>query len=186
MSTLSKLADSQEEALPSQALTPSVLQVSSHGLTRSLIDGYQVLAGIILAVFWLRSGLAHTTNPYYFLSSIYSYEVVGPVLGVAAATGFPALQLVLAAALVTRRFVGGALFLSSVLLTGFAAAQVSALTRGLEINCGCFGAAAQLRIGGESLATALSLLFFAVTAFVCWSIGQACRPSKVGFSLLVK
>jgi len=130
------------------------------------------LAGIALALFWLRCGLAHITNSYYFLSSIYSYEIVGPVLGVIAAMGLPALQLILAAGLVTRRFVGGALFLSAALLTVFAAAQVSALVRGLEIGCGCFGAAERQPIGGESLATTSLLLICALSGLVCWFVGQ--------------
>ena len=84
------------------------------GWPARLVGGYQIAAGLVLAVFWLRSGLAHMANPYYFLSSVYSYELVGPALGQAAAMVLPVLQLVLAVCLVTRQIVGGALF-SSVL-----------------------------------------------------------------------
>ncbi|MFI5456153.1 MAG: MauE/DoxX family redox-associated membrane protein [Isosphaerales bacterium] len=164
---------------PSQHLSVAVpFSIPRDGLVPRLMGGYQLLAGIVLAWFWLRSGLPHITNSYYFLSSIYSYEIVGPTLGVAAAMGFPALQLVLAAGLVTRRFVGGALLLSSLLLTVFAAAQVSALVRGLEIGCGCFGAVERQPIGGGSLVTTSLLLICALSAFICWFVGQSPRIVK--------
>ncbi len=156
------------------------------GLVRPLMCGYQFLAGIVLAWFWLRSGLPHITNAYYFLSSIYSYEIVGPTLGVAAAMGLPALQMVLAAGLVTRRFVGGALLLSSLWLTVFAAAQVSALVRGLEIGCGCFGAAERQLIGGRSLTTTSLLLIVALSGFICWFLvprPPIARPESLGVAV---
>lgn len=172
MSTVRRPADNPQDVQSSPSLVVSTFQVRTRALRRAMIGGYQTLSGIVVALFWLRSGLAHITNPYYFLSSIYSYEIVGPAVGVVASVGLPALQLILAAALVSRRFVGGALLLSSVLLGSFTAAQATALGRGLEINCGCFGAATQQPIGGESLVTAGLLFVLAVSAFVCWSLGQ--------------
>ena len=90
------------------------LHISWRSHVSLLMGGYQLLTGIVLAWFWLRSGLPHITNFYYFLSSVYSYEIVGPTMGVAAAMGLPALQLVLAVGLVTRRLEGGAMFLQRV------------------------------------------------------------------------
>ena len=137
---------------------------------RGLMLAGELAAGIVLALFWLRSALAHVTNPYYFLSSVYSYEIVGPSLGVTAAMTLPALQLVLAASLLARRFVGGALLISSLLLCVFVAVQASALARGLNIACGCFGAAGRQPLGGESLATTSLLLVCALGAFFVHSI----------------
>lgn len=162
----------------SAGTTPVPCRVQRSGPVAKLLAGFQLLVGLIVAWFWVRSGMAHITNSYYFLSSIYSYEVVGPTLGVIAAMGLPALQLVLAAGLVIRRFVGGALFVSTILLTGFAAAQVSALMRGLAIACGCFGSGERRLIGGESLTTTSLLLACAASGFVCWFVGPVSRVAR--------
>ncbi len=183
MSTLIESANSHEGAPTYRGLVVPALRIGGDGLGSRLMAGFELLAGIVLAWFWLRSGMAHLTNSYYFLSSVYSYEIVGPALGVAVAMGFPSLQLILAAGLLTRRFVGGALFLSSILLAIFVAAQVSALVRGLEIGCGCFSATERQPIGGESLATTSLLLICALSAFICWFVGwvsRAARPEAVG------
>ncbi len=175
MSTLTELANSQVSASPGQTTPARAFSIHGGRLGRRLAAGYQLLAGLILALFWLRSGLAHITNPYYFLSSVYKYEILGPALGMVAAMGLPALQLTLAAALVTRRFVGGALLLSVALLVVFAAAQASALARNLKIGCGCFGAAESRPLDAESLTIASLLLFCALSALVCWFIAQRRR-----------
>ena len=107
MSTRIEPANSHGGTLHRRNSAFLALRIGRDGLGCRLIGGYRFLAGMILALFWLRSGLAHITNSYYFLSSIYSYEILGPPMGVAAAMGFPALQLILAAGLVIRRFVGG-------------------------------------------------------------------------------
>jgi Methylamine utilisation protein MauE len=171
MSTLIEPAGSHGMPPTHRGLVIPALRVRGDGLRLRLMAGYEFLAGIVIAVFWLRSGLAHVTNSYYFLSSVYSYEIVGPALGIAVAVGLPALQLVLAGALLARRFLGGALLLSAGLLIVFAAVQVSALVRGLKIGCGCFGPT-ERPIGGESLATTSLLLVCAVSAFLCWLVDR--------------
>jgi Methylamine utilisation protein MauE len=112
------------------------------------------------------------SNPYHFLSSVYSYELVGPGLGRFCAMVLPPLQLVLAVCFVVRRFVGGAFLVSSMLLAIFTVAQVSVLARGLEIGCGCFGAAVRSPVGGESLTLVGFLLFCSLSGLACWVAGQ--------------
>ena len=175
MKTTSESANSRVDPTPDRGSPIRGFSVCGNRLVRRLADGYQLLAGLILAVLWLRSGLAHITNPYFFLSSVYKYEILGQVFGVVAAIMLPALQLTLAAALMTRRFVGGALFLSVALLAIFAAAQVSALVRDLRIGCGCFGAAENRPLGTESLATASLLLSCALSALACWFAAKGRR-----------
>ena len=69
----------------------------------------QLALSIALAFAWLRSAAAHATNPYFFLSSVYNYKLVGPVSGRFIATVLPSVQLALALCLVMRVCVGGAL-----------------------------------------------------------------------------
>lgn len=139
---------------------------------------YGLATAVVLAYYWLKSGLAHLSNPYSFLSSIYAYELVNPWLGWVAAMALPSLQLVLAPCLVLRRFVGGAMLVSAALLGVFTLAQASALARGLQIGCGCFGAAEHQAIDGRSLALASSLLFCSLTGYVCWLFTSSRDPAR--------
>jgi hypothetical protein len=123
------------------------------------------LGGVAVALAWLQSSFAHLSNPYFFLSSIYQYELVGPTVGEAVAIVLPYLQLVLAVCLIARFFYGGALLSSAVLLTLFFAIQTSAVSRGLNISCGCFGASLSKSVGAESLGSVAVLLCVAVGSY---------------------
>ncbi len=127
---MSKLAGSHRDASPHRNWKAFGFQFRGDSPWWHLIFRYQLLAGIVLALFWLRSGLAHVTNSYYFLSSIYSYEIVAPTLGVVAAMGFPVVSIDPGRGPGDQVLRGGALFLSSALLAIFAGMQVSVLARG--------------------------------------------------------
>jgi hypothetical protein len=75
------------------------------------------------------------------------------------------LQLVLAVCLIARFFYGGALLSSAVLLAIFFAVQTSAVARGLDISCGCFGASLSKSVGAESLGSVAVLLCIAVVSY---------------------
>lgn len=145
---------------------------------QKLLQVYGLAVALVLAYYWLKSGLAHLANPNNFLSSIYAYELVNPWLGWVAAMALPSLQLVLASCLVFRRFVGGAMLVGAALLGVFTLAQASALARGLQIGCGCFGAAEHQAIDGRSLALASSLLFCSLTGCLCWLLAPSHDPSR--------
>lgn len=110
--------------------------------------------GIALAFVLIRSAAAHLGQPYYFLSTIYSYQIVGPEVGQLAAATLPAIQIAVAASLVLGWFRRGGYVVAVLLFLSFFAAQYYALDRGLNISCGCFGAGSSLLIGVETLALA--------------------------------
>jgi len=107
-----------------------------------------------LAYVLLRSAFAHLGNPYYFLSTLYSYELTGAEAGLGVALVAPFLQMVLAACLLTRWWLREAYLLALLLFVLFVSAQASTLTRGLSISCGCFGAAEGLAVGPRTLVVA--------------------------------
>lgn len=148
---------------------------------RRLILAYHYLACLIIAYFLMRSSVSHTVNPYFLLSSIYSYKISGPRSGELVAMFLPALQIVLACCLVARCAVEVALGWCGVLLASFAIVQVSALARGLNIGCGCFGAAESQQVGASSLLTVAILLTLAITARV--ALGKSAEISSAGSSL---
>jgi hypothetical protein len=125
---------------------------------------------------WLESAAAHLGNPYYFLSSIYKYEMVGAATGQLIAILLPALQFTIALCLICRVQVGGALLASGALLTLFTVVQTIALARGIEINCGCFGPGHTRPIGYFSVAIVSCLAIMAFSAFACClMIDKPCR-----------
>ncbi|MBS0207139.1 MAG: hypothetical protein JSS49_30045 [Planctomycetes bacterium] len=96
---------------------------------------------VVTALLWIKSGLAHLANPYAFLASVNRYEIAGMESGWLIALFLPYMQLVLAACLVGKVLFRGSVLLSAALLFCFAMTKASVLWRGLQISCGCFGAA---------------------------------------------
>jgi len=96
---------------------------------------------VLLGFVFISSGFDKIRFPYQFLSSIYDYELTGPKLGEFAAMIIPWMELVSGICLVSKLFIGGALFISSILFVIFVFVKASALYRGLDISCGCFSLA---------------------------------------------
>lgn len=101
---------------------------------------YTVRVGIGCMFIW--SSLPKIRQPYDFLASVYSYELVGPKLGMFVAMTLPWLELIAGICLIGGIFVSGALLASMGMAAMFAFVLGSALYQGLEITCGCFGAGA--------------------------------------------
>lgn len=87
----------------------------------------------------LFSGLLHIANPYWFLQSMVSYDLLPFEVAIYASTFLPLLQVTLGIMLLTETWTLTAMLLSGTLLFLFWLAGLSALVRGLGISCGCFG-----------------------------------------------
>ena len=93
------------------------------------------IAGILL-----YSSIQHIFAPYAFLNSIINYRILSVDTSAIVAAWLPYYQLVIALALLAYpvlRF--SALVLAVPLFAGFLLVQASALYRGLDISCGCYG-----------------------------------------------
>ena len=98
------------------------------------------------------------------LSSVYSYELSGPDVGLAVSLVAPFLQIALALCLLARVFVDAAYALSAFLFSVYSYAQISVIWKGLNITCGCFGV---VNSGPISYS---SFVFVAVLALSCMSV----------------
>ena len=130
--------------------------------------------GLALGLVLLRSAAAHVGNPHHFLSAVYSYQVVGPEVGRLAAAALPTVHVVLALCLLSGWWARGAYLAAGAVFAGFGAAQAAALYRGLDISCGCFGAADSLPVGPGTLAVAGGCALAAVVG------GVLARPAGQG------
>jgi hypothetical protein len=129
---------------------------------------YEHAASLVIAAVFIASGMLHLENPYYLLSSVYSYDITGPLLGQVVAMVLPVAQLVIGACLLGRLCVSGALLASALLSSVFCAAQIAGLWRKLDIDCGCFGSAYTQPIGAASILLALGTVALAGSAYVAW------------------
>jgi hypothetical protein len=113
-----------------------------------------------------------------FTGQVAAYRLLPAVLVRSAAVGVVAGELVATILLVpppTR--LAGAL-LATLLLMVFLVAQVSALARGLRIDCGCFGGSDELSAIGPATVTRTALLL-ALAVGVVLAGGSPFRPFEL-------
>jgi Methylamine utilisation protein MauE len=140
-------------------------------LSRLAFGGERLIAWT-LAVMLIRSALIHLSNPYSFLSTVYSYQMTGITVGKWTALVLPYLQMVVAACLVTRGWLKEAYYLAAGMFLMFLTAQMFALKQGLEISCGCFGPSESLQVGPATLTLASSAAFASLLGCRLTVLGQ--------------
>jgi hypothetical protein len=131
---------------------------------------------LIVGGIFVWSGAAHLNNPYYFMSTIYQYELTGATIGAVVASFLPFLELVLAMCLLTGTCPRPAWLVTSLLLLGFVAVQGSALFRGLVISCGCFGPELNRPVDVTSITFTSALAVLAICAAIS---SRRLQPVKV-------
>jgi uncharacterized membrane protein YphA (DoxX/SURF4 family) len=130
---------------------------------------------LLLGGLLLYSGLAKFKLPYEFLAAVNAYAITPPFISVLIAGLLPLLEIVLGVCLIGGVLTEGATILTVVLCAFFTVATSSAWMRGLQINCGCFGGAAE-KISGflvvrSAAFLALALLSCAFTVRFDWIVG---------------
>jgi len=98
-----------------------------------------LLARWIIAAVFLYAGVVKILDPAAFAVDINNYRLMPyPVAGMTAAV-LPWLEVMCAGLLVSGRWMRGAALILVALNTVFLLAILSAMVRGLDISCGCFG-----------------------------------------------
>ena len=147
-------------------------------IRQRLLHAFTFLVRLALGYLFLWSCLPKIRQPYDFLSAIYSYELVGPKLGMLTAMILPWLELLVGIYLVGGIFVGGALLATVAMAAMFTFVLASALYRGLEISCGCFSASDAGIISYSTLIRACLILLFSLAAYICVVILRPCTESR--------
>ena len=130
-----------------------------------LFYSFILLVQLGLGAIFIWSSLPKILQPYNFLSSIYSYELVGPKLGILIAMVLPCLELLVGICLVGQIFNGGALLASAAMAAMFTFVLSSALYRGLDISCGCFGTNGGV-ISYSTILRASLILLLSIVAYI--------------------
>jgi hypothetical protein len=138
------------------------------------------LLAIGLTFLLWRSAIVHLGNPYYFLSSIYAYNLTDSTTGQIAAFLLPHAELLLGLVLFLGIWKRPAYAFTAVLFAVFAVAQLAALAQGLKISCGCYGSGESLEIGAVSVTIALGCgVASLLGAFLAEPEVFSCPPSDV-------
>jgi len=138
------------------------------------------LLAIGLTFLLWRSAIAHLGNPYYFLSSIYAYNLTDSFTGQIAAFVLPHAELLLGLALFLGIWKRPAFVLTASLFAVFAGAQLAVLAQGLKISCGCYGSGESLEIGAVSVTIAVGCgVASLLGAFLAEPEVSSCPPADV-------
>lgn len=131
------------------------------------------LALVAGAVF-VYAGVLKVRDPLEFANDIQNYHFLPWTVGVRLAFYLPWLEILGGLALIFHRFFAGALAITGALMLGFIGATIWAKAQGINVACGCFGAASSnltftshLLLNG-SILVLLAILWFS-TARVEWS-----------------
>jgi len=108
-----------------------------------LATAARLLLGVVLVV----AGALKLPDPAAAERAVRAYRLLPEGLVGPMAFGLPVLEIAVGLALLTGVVVRTAAIAAAVLLTGFIAAIVSAWSRGLQIDCGCFGGGGEVAAG---------------------------------------
>ena len=137
-----------------------------HRTWRWVFREFEWVSRLIVGGILVWSGAAHLSNPYYFLSTIYQYELTSAPVGAFIGSYLPFLELTLASCLLSGTCPRPAWLVTSLLLLSFVAVQGSALVRGLQISCGCFGPEINRPVDATSISFTAALAFLSICAAI--------------------
>jgi uncharacterized membrane protein YphA (DoxX/SURF4 family) len=132
--------------------------VSAHLPAASKIA--QAIVRVGLAGLFLWTGVEKLGDPQAFAAAIANYRVLPDALAALAAVALPVLEVVVALGLVVPSYARGGAVLSALLLFLFAGAMAQSKLRGIDLDCGCFGAtqSSQVSWGKVAMNVALAIL----------------------------
>lgn len=116
------------------------------------------LLALVLGGLFIYAGVLKAWDPVKFAGDIANFRLLPWTLGVRLAFYLPWLEIICGIALIGGWLRTGALGLLTALMLVFIAATVSAEVRGIDLDCGCFGAATQGLTFASHMAIDLALL----------------------------
>jgi putative oxidoreductase len=132
---------------------------------------------VILSAVFAAAAVPKLIDPGSFANDLLNYRMLPEALVGLFALFMPALELIIALALLWPRFQRGAALLSGALLLTFAVAMAQARIRGIDLSCGCFGAAFESKVSWLTVTRSLLLAAMSAVPFF-WSTLTASAPSR--------
>lgn len=133
-----------------------------------------VVGLLLLSGLFLWAGVIKALDPQQFLLSIRTYEIMPDPYAAWLAMGLPWLEILAALGLWWSWSRPGSLVVLLGLIVVFLIAILSALARGLEIDCGCFG---DIMRGGHATLIIQDVVLLAVAAGLLFAEWRRAAPS---------
>ena len=108
---------------------------------------------LLIAGVFLAAAIPKLMDPAAFAEDIDNYHLLPAILVGPAAVALPVIELVIGLALVTGVHAHGAALLAAVMLVAFAGGMAQAMSRGIDLECGCFGSATETQVSGLTIAS---------------------------------
>ena len=121
-----------------------------------------LLSRLILGMVFIAASVEKIVLPEIFAINVQAYQILPLSIVNLVALIIPWMELLCGVFLVSGTFVRSSSFLLSVLLSLFIIMLVSAIMRGLIIDCGCFGALNDSKVGWLSVIEDIGLLLLGV------------------------
>lgn len=111
-----------------------------------------IACGTVIALVFVGAAVPKILDPGSFAADIENYRVLPGQLVGHAALYVPAFELAVALGLLWPRYRRGAALLAVAMLSVFAVAMAQARVRGIDLSCGCFGAAFESKVSWWTVA----------------------------------
>jgi len=107
--------------------------------SRPILHVSRVVLRLLVAALFLFAAITKLFDPSSFAQQIANYQLAPWPATAVLSVFLPALELCVGICLLLGRWESGALVWLAILLMIFSGALLSAILRGLSIDCGCFG-----------------------------------------------
>jgi putative oxidoreductase len=118
---------------------PPMSAVTQSFANRPILRAARVVLRFLIAALFLFAAATKLFDPSSFAQQIANYQLTPWPATAALAVFLPALELCVGICLLVGRWESGALIWLATLLIIFSGALLSAIVRGLSIDCSCFG-----------------------------------------------
>ena len=159
-----------------EAAEPPMSTVTQSIAGRPILRIARLLLRVAIAALFLFAAITKLVDPSSFAQQIANYQLTPWPATAVLSVFLPALELCVGISLLLGRWESGALVWVAVLLTIFSGALLSAIVRGLSIDCGCFGRS--IENAGTLWPLTRNLVLLAVTGFLWLSRSTKARHAK--------
>jgi putative oxidoreductase len=150
-----------------EAAKPSMSTVTQLIPDRPILRVGRFVLRLLIAALFLFAAITKLFDPSAFAQQIANYQLTPWPAAAVLSVFLPALELCVGTCLLLGRWESGALVWLAILLTIFSGALLSAIVRGLSIDCGCFGRSVENT--GTLWPLIRNLALLAVTGFLWFS-----------------
>ena len=150
-----------------EAAKPSMSTVSQLIPDRPILRVGRFVLRLLIVALFLFAAITKLFDPSAFAQQIANYQLTPWPAAAVLSVFLPALELCVGTCLLLGRWESGALVWLAILLTIFSGALLSAIVRGLSIDCGCFGRSVENT--GTLWPLIRNLALLAVTGFLWFS-----------------